>query len=50
MIEGSISFQQKMRCKITGTQLYQKVGRRNRRGYRRIKEKYNQAVNALTKR
>ena len=37
-----------MRFKIIGTQLFQKVGRRHRRGYRRIKKKYNEAVNALT--
>ena len=42
MIEGSNSFQQEMRYKIAGTQLFQKVGRRNRRGHRRIKNTMKQ--------
>ena len=48
IVEGSSNFQQQMRKQITGTQLFQKHGRRNRRGYRLLKKKYNKASIALS--
>ena len=48
IIEGGSNVQHQMRQQITGTQLFQKHGRRNRRGYRLLKKKYNKASIALS--